>query len=319
MNRKSLGIVLGLLGPALVGWAVANDISPNELGNVAAASLITPILGLAIFLGSIRRFFIVFIGLIGLVLILGPLIANADDLSDAPVGLMVAGLFMYVVAVLLHRATPKENTIEISHTQVSGDFSQKVAIYNDPKENILLLSAGSDTYQLPKDLSSWSYQTIERDEENIGLQLVKLGLGAAAGGLTAKALDGRGKTFLEGAAAAVLGATSLRIDTIETNQYVLVNLQFNDKKILSLELNGDQWMKFDEYQSLTNFSEYEQETNAQKSQISEWIEDLRSKYMSLEPAEQAEASELLSNLSLRLTDIDKVFDHRKQIYESRQS
>ena len=143
MNRKSLGIILGLLGPAVLGWAAANDITPNELGNVAVASLITPILGLAIFLGSIRRFFIVLIGLIGLFLILGPLITNADDLSDAPVGLMVAGLFMYVVAVLLHRATPKENTIEISHTQVSGDFNQKVTIYNDPKENILLSGSGA--------------------------------------------------------------------------------------------------------------------------------------------------------------------------------
>ena len=218
--------------------------------------------------------------------------------------------------------------IIILKQKVSGEFEGNTNIsIGNKKTNQIEIKIGGGVfskpdgeYSIPRDLLSYTYEAIEKEEESLTKNLIKLG-SIAAGAATAvgaaqvdnRGGDKGGTKMALGATAGLLGAAGLRMDTKSKNIYILVNLQFNDKKILSLEMKDKEWRKFDEDYSVITFPEFELETQRQKEAVNNQIEAIREQYSTLGPSEQTEANNILKTLSPQVKALDSILDQRKKL------
>lgn len=200
--------------------------------------------------------------------------------------------------------------------KVGGEFSDKISIeYNQKKTNKILLKIGGGfftkplaTYTLPDDYEYYTFEYNEEEETSLGKSLLKLGLLAATGEMAA----GAAKSGKGGGAAALLGAATVRMGTTSKKASVSVNLQFNDKKILSMVLPYKDWKKFDDDFSVINFPNFEGNCIKSIEEVNQQIEEIRNSFPEMSKEEKATATETLSRLGKYEAQLEKEIEKARK-------
>ena len=214
--------------------------------------------------------------------------------------------------------------ISIGEHEVSGEFGEYTQIIygKERLKNKIAIEIGfgktMKTYWIPDDLFSYKYQSVEKEEESLGKNLLQLGVLAIGGATAVSAADSKGGSRgAKGAVAAGLGGAALRMNTKSKNIYILVHFQFKNRKILSVEMKNKKWKKFDKEYCVVNFPKYEIETQQQKEAVTSQIDLIRENYQNLEPSEQTEATNQLKALSSQLPELDKTLERRRKLATKR--
>lgn len=221
------------------------------------------------------------------------------------------------------------STLVITKDMVTGGFeaTTKISLENKKTNQIEIEIGGGmfskpeAKYQIPEELSSYTFEAIEKEEESVAKLLLSLG-GAVVGGVGAVASynDSSKSDTMKLATTGAYGAMAagaVRMNTKSLRTKVLVNLQFTDQRILCLEMTAKEWKKFDEDYCIVNFLKYQQETEEQKEALSSQIQLIRDNFSQLPATDQRDAGKQINGLLKQLPALDKDLERRKKIAQKR--
>ena len=214
--------------------------------------------------------------------------------------------------------------IRVESSRVGGDFSGPVIIEIGHKDKIIYRTGGipvsssefisqplrseskgdldfinekKSSYVQPGDITSVKVNEDVRVEEDLSKILLKVGMGALAGGAGAKAVNKEDGGFGMGALAGLSAMGSQAMVTQSTNTYFQINLRLKDGKILFLELDGNQWRKLAKEMHTIFFADAKETFLNERTQIEKQMNAIRDNFDSLEAKDQTTASNQLRILS----------------------